>query len=402
MVTAPIMSLSAPSTATVVISRRGAERVADGHPWVYRSDIVDAGTAAPGDAVRVTDRREHLLGMAHYSAASEIAVRMLSSRERAIDEAFFRERIATARAHRERVVHDSDAYRLISSEADGLPALIVDRYAGWLALQTLNQGMDRAQPVLVEILREMFPGDGIYERNEAPVRRLEKLPSRAQVLQGEGEPRTEITFNGLRFAVDLASGQKTGMFLDQRENYRAAAQYARGKALDCFSYSGGFALHVARACESVEAVDSSADALAAATANAARNGIENVRWLAADVFDLLKGYDNGRRSFDTIILDPPAFARGRAQVEGALRGYKEINLRAMKMLEPGGVLVTCTCSHHIGEADFLAAIAEASIDARRRVTVLERRTQSADHPILLTVPETLYLKCLILRVDRLP
>jgi 23S rRNA (cytosine1962-C5)-methyltransferase len=395
--------------STVTISRRGAERIAAGHPWVYRSDVFHAPEAAGGEVVRVQDKRARFLGMAHYSAASEIAVRLLSSRDRAIDRAFFHEMLERARLHRQRVVHDSEAYRLVSSEADGLPALIVDRYAGWLALQTLNQGMDRAQATLVELLHETFPACGIYERNEAAVRRLEKLPGRSQVLvprpaespEASVEPKTEITMNGLRFAVDLAAGQKTGLFLDQRENYSAAASHARGRALDCFTYSGGFALHLARACESVEAVDSSADALAAAAVNAALNGVGNVRFLEADAFDVLKGYDNNRRAFDTIVLDPPAFARGHRQVDDALRGYKEINLRAMKMLEPGGTLITCTCSHHIGEGDFLEAIAAASLDANRRVTVLERRTQSADHPILLTVPETLYLKCLILRVNRI-
>jgi len=395
--------------STVTISRRGAERIAAGHPWVYRSDVFQAQDAAAGEVVRVQDKRARFLGMAHYSAASEIAVRMLSTRDRPIDRAFFHEMLEKARLHRQRVVHDSDAYRLVSSEADGLPALIVDRYAGWLALQTLNQGMDRVQATLVELLHEMFPECGIHERNEAAVRRLEKLPARSQVLiprPAEGpeasvEPKTEITMNGLRFTVDLAVGQKTGLFLDQRENYRAAAQYARGHALDCFSYTGGFALHLARTCESVEAVDSSAEALAAAAANTARNGLSNVRCLEADAFDVLKGYDNNRRAFDTVVLDPPAFARGRRQVDDALRGYKEINLRAMKLLEPGGTLVTCTCSHHVSEPDFLEAIAAASLDANRRVTVLERRAQSADHPILLTVPETLYLKCLILQVDRI-
>jgi 23S rRNA (cytosine1962-C5)-methyltransferase len=396
--------------STVTISRRGAERIAAGHPWVYRSDIRDAAAAAPGDIVRLLDHRERVLGMAHYSAASEIAVRLLSTRDRAIDRAFFRDMIEKARAHRQRVVHDSDAYRLVSSEADGLPALIVDRYAGWLALQTLNQGMDRVQALLVELLHELFPECGIYERNEAAVRRLEELPSRSQVLiprpatgeetQASVLPKPEITLNGLRFTVDLSAGQKTGMFLDQRENYRAAANLARGRALDCFTYTGGFALHLARTCDSVEAIDSSADAMAAAEANAAYNGITNVRFMEANAFDILKRYDDGPRSFDTVVLDPPAFARGRRQVDDALRGYKEINLRAMKMLEPGGTLVTCTCSHHVNEPDFLEAIAAAALDANRRVTVLERRTQSADHPILLTVPETLYLKCLILRIDR--
>ncbi len=392
--------------STVTISRRGAERIAAGHPWVYRSDVFHAPETAGGEVVRVQDKRTRFLGVAHYSAASEIAVRMLATRDRSIDRAFFREMLEQARTHRQNVVKDSDAYRLVSSEADGLPALIVDRYANWLALQTLDQGMDRSQSLIVDVLREMFPECGIYERNEAAVRRLEKLPARAQVLSPQaGDPpsietKTEVTMNGLRFAVDLAAGQKTGLFLDQRENYRAAAQYARGRALDCFAYTGGFALHLARACESVEAIESSVDAIAAAQANSALNGAGNVRFLEASAFDVLKRYDDERRAFDTIVLDPPAFARGRRQVEDALRGYKEINLRAMKLLEPGGTLVTCTCSHHIGEPDFLEAIAAASLDARRRITVLERRTQSADHPIVLTIPETLYLKCLILRVDR--
>jgi 23S rRNA (cytosine1962-C5)-methyltransferase len=384
----------------VTITARGTDRIASGHPWVYRSDVFDARAAAAGDVVRLADKQGRFHGLAHYSTTSEIAVRLLSTRQRMIDRGFYRELIERARGYRARVVADSDAYRMVFSEADGLPALIVDRYANWLAIQTLDQGMDRAQLEIVEVLREMFPDCGIYERNEAAVRKLEKLAPRSGVLAGEGEPKTEIEFNGLRFAIDLAAGQKTGFFLDQRENYRAAAKYARGRALDCFSYSGGFALHLARACESVDAVDSSAAALETAAANAARNAIANVTFFESDVFDLLKRYDDQHRSYDTIVLDPPAFARSRAQVEGGLRGYKEINLRAMKMLEPGGTLITCTCSHHIGEADFLEAIAAASLDARRRITVIERRTQAADHPILLTAPETLYLKCLILRVDR--
>ena len=384
----------------VTITARGADRLASGHPWVYRSDIFDARSAEAGDVVRLADKQGRVHGLAHYSTTSEIAVRLISTRQRSIDRAFYRELIERARGYRARVVADSDAFRLVFSEADGLPGLIVDRYANWLTIQTLDQGMDRAQPEIVEVLRGMFPDCGIYERNEASVRKLEKLAMRSGVLAGEGEPKTEIELNGLRFAIDLAGGQKTGFFLDQRENYRAAAKYARGKALDCFSYSGGFALHLAGACESVDAVDSSAAALEVAAANAACNGITNVHFFDSDVFDLLKRYDDQHRSFDTIVLDPPAFARSRAQVEGGLRGYKEINLRAMKMLESGGTLVTCTCSHHIGEADFLEAIAAASLDARRRITVIERRTQAADHPILLTAPETLYLKCLILRVDR--
>lgn len=383
----------------VIITRRGAERLAGGHPWVYRSDVSDAGRAAAGDVVRLRDRRGRFHGYAHYSAASEIALRLLTAEDRPVDRAFFRPLLERAADLRRRVVADSDAYRLVHGEADGLPALVVDRYAGWLVLQALDQGMDRAQPLIVELLREMFQPRGIVERNDAAVRRLEQLPLRAGLLEGEPPEHVEVAMNGLRFAVDLLKGQKTGGFLDQRENYAAAAAYVCGQALDCFCYAGGFATHLARRCERVEAVDSSAEALAAARHNAALNGLENISFTEANVFDLLKGYDEGRRSFDTVVLDPPAFARSRRNLEAALRGYKEINLRAMKMLRPGGVLITCTCSHHVSEADFLGTLAAAALDARRRVAVLERRTQSRDHPILLTVPETLYLKCFILLVE---
>lgn len=341
--------------------------------------------------------------MAHYSNSSEIALRLLSTQDRAVDRAFFQERLTRAQAHRDRVVRNSNAYRLVFGEGDGLPALIVDRYDGWLVIQTLNQGMDRVQPMLVELLREMFPECGIVERNESSVRRLEKLPLRSGLVFPSPisqPPSPTVKVNGLSLSVDLLKGQKTGAFLDQRENYLAAASWARGHALDCFTYAAGFAVHLARACDQVEAVDSSVEALVAARYNAEQNSLSNISFTEANVFDLLKGYDDARRSFDAIVLDPPAFARGRAQLEGALRGYKEINLRAMKMLKPGGVLVTCTCSHHVGEGAFLEMLAEAALDARRRITILERRTQSADHPILLTVPETLYLKCMILQVDK--
>jgi 23S rRNA (cytosine1962-C5)-methyltransferase len=385
----------------VTVSRRGSDRLAAGHPWIYRSDVLDAAGAGPGDVVRLRDRQGRFLGMAHYSSASEIALRLLTRRERAIDAAFYRERIQDALGRRERLglLRDTNAYRLVSSEGDVLPALVIDRYAGWLVVQTLNQGMERAQPDIVQALRELFPEAGILERNEAPVRKLEQLPQRAGVLAGELPDRVAITMNGVRFAVDVRSGQKTGAFLDQRENYRAAARYARGQALDAFTYAGGFALHLAGACAAVEAVDSSPGALAAGRANAALNGVANVTFLEANAFDLLKSYDEAQRVFDIVVLDPPPFARSRAQLEGALRGYKEINLRALKLLADGGVLVTCTCSHHVREADFLETVAAAALDAHKRVTVLERRTQAGDHPILLTAPETLYLKCLILLVE---
>jgi len=383
----------------VTITRRGAERLASGHPWIYRSDVADHGKAAAGDVVRLRDSRGRFHGLAHYSAASQIALRLLCVEDRPVDRSFFHERLKRACALRERIVSGTDAYRLVYGEADGLPALIVDRYADWVVIQALNQGMDRAQPVIVEALRELFPGSGVVERNDAPVRNLEQLPLRAGALQGEALTPVEVSMNGIRLAVDLLKGHKTGLYLDQRENYAAAAGYARGQALDCFCYTGGFALHLARTSERVEAVDSSAEALELARHNAALNGLGNISFTEENVFDLLKGYDEGRRAFDTVVLDPPPFARSRASLESALRGYKEINLRALKLLRPGGVLVTCSCSHHVSEAEFLETVASAALDARRRLTVLERRTQARDHPVLLTVPETHYLKCLILLVE---
>lgn len=383
----------------VTISRRAVQRLRSGHPWIYRSDLLEAGESAPGDVVRLLDRAGRFHGKAHYSAASQIALRWLTSDDRPVDADFFRERLRQAQQLRSRVVADTNAYRLVYGEADGLPALVVDRYAEWLSIQTLSQGMDCARPLLVELLGEMFSPRGIVERNDVRVRGLEALPQQAGVIAGECPETVEVVMNGIRFGVQLLAGQKTGAFLDQRENYAAAEAYAHGEALDCFTYAGGFALHLARRCTAVEAVDSSPEALAAARANAALNNASRIRFIEANAFDLLKSYDEQRRSFDLVVLDPPAFAKSRAKLEAARRGYKELNLRAFRLLRPGGVLVTCSCSHHLTEAEFLEAVAEAAVDVHRRVKVLERRSQARDHPIALTIPETHYLKCLILLAD---
>lgn len=380
----------------VRVSRKGVDRVRSGHPWIFASDIEDRGEAEGGEPVQVVDPRGQALGVAHYSAASQIALRMLSRDAREPDREFFRRRLARAIEHRRRVVRDSEAYRLVFSEGDFLPALIVDRYGDYLVLQTLNQGMERAKPMIVELLVELLAPRGILERNDAQVRQKEQLPLTVGVVAGEVPERVWYAMHGLRFQADLVRGQKTGAYLDQRENYLAAEAYARGKALDCFTATGGFALHLARRCESVEAVDTSDLALELAEAARKENGLENVHFRKADVFDLLSSYVNAGRRFSMIVLDPPAFARSRAGLEGAARGYKDINLRALRLLEPGGILVSCSCSQHVSEAMLLEIIAEASLDAGRTVRVLERRTQSRDHPILLTVPETHYLKCLIL------
>ncbi len=357
--------------------------------------MLDRGDAQPGDAVTVLDPRGRALGTAHYSSTSQICLRLLSDRVEPITREFFLRRVDDAEAYRRRVVADSTAYRLIHGEGDRLPGLVIDRYADYFVIQTLDQGMDRAKADIVSCLEERFAPRGIVARNDAAVRTRESLPLESGVLAGDAPEAVPIRMNGLELTADLLRGQKTGVFLDQRENYLAAAQYARGRTLDCFTSTGGFALHMARNCESVEAVDSSETALETAAANASRNSIENINWREADVFDLLAGYASARRAFDTIVLDPPAFAKSRSNIDAAARGYKEINLRALRLLSPGGVLVTCSCSHHMSEAMLLSILAEASLDAHCTLCIVERRTQARDHPILLTVPETHYLKCLI-------
>lgn len=379
----------------VRVSPKGAGRFRSGHPWIFRSDVTDSGRAVAGEIVHVLDPRGEFIGQAHYSTTSQIALRLLSNSPERVDLAAG---IALAQKFRERVVTDSTAYRLVHAEADFLPGLIVDRYGDCFAVQMLDQGMDRATPAIVAALEEQFSTRAIVARNDTAVRDLEDLPREIKVLAGELEAPVEVHMNGFRLEADLLRGQKTGIFLDQRENYLAAARYARGRALDCFTSTGGFALHLARTCELVEAIDSSGTALATAERNADANDVLNIRFREADVFDVLSQYSSARRTFDTIVLDPPAFAKSRKQLEGAMRGYKDINLRALRLLGPGGVLVTCSCSHHVSEAMFLQVIAEASLDAGRTLRVLERRTQAQDHPILLTVPETMYLKCLILQV----
>lgn len=384
--------------AAVRISRKGAGRLESGHPWVFASDVTDRGQAVPGDAVRVIDPAGRTLGTAHYSSTSQICLRLLSRRVEAIDREFYKARIAAAEEYRRHVVCDTDAYRVVHGEGDLLPALVVDRYGDYLVMQTLDQGMDRDKAVIAGALADLFAPCGIIERNDVAVRKRENLPLATGVLVGEVPGLVPLRMNGLLFHADLLGGQKTGVFLDQRENYLAAARYAGGRALDCFTSTGGFALHMAGRCESVGAVDSSEAALGVARRNCAANGIANVEFREANVFDLLGGLRAGGRRFGTIVLDPPAFAKSRGSLEGAARGYKEINLRALELLEPGGRLVTCSCSHHLSEASLLEIVAAASLDAGRALRVIERRTQSRDHAILLTVPETHYLKCLILQV----
>jgi len=382
----------------VRINRKGANRIASGHPWIFSSDLLDRGEAEGGEAVLVVDPASAPLGTAHYSSASQISLRMLSDRPETIDQAFYLRRIAQAEAYRKRVAAGSEAYRLVHGEGDQLPGLVIDRYGDYFTMQTLDQGMERAKAGVVSCLEELFAPRGIVERNDVAVRKREALPLESGVLAGDVPDMVAVTMNGLKLHADLLHGQKTGIFLDQRENYVAAARYARGRALDCFTSTGGFALHMAARCESVEAVDSSETALRAARLNCEANAISNVELREADVFDLLAGYASSHRRFDIVVLDPPAFAKSRQNLDAAIRGYKEINRRALELLGSGGILVTCSCSHHLSEATLLELVASASLDTRKKLRVLERRMQSQDHPVLLTVPETLYLKCLILEV----
>lgn len=380
----------------VKITQRGADRVRSGHLWVYRSDIRSA-EAESGEAVRVIDDRDNFVGYAFFSSRSQITLRFLTREDVPVDTNFLRNRIQAAVESRKQMVADTESYRLIYGESDLLPSLIVDRYADWLVIQTLSQGTEARKEMIVSLLVEMFSPRGIMERNDPRVRELEGLERRNSVLYGEVPSTVIAAQNEVRFIYDLHTGQKTGGFLDQRENYRASAAYASGEVLDCFTYHGGFALTVAAHAAHVEATDLSAAAISIARENQQLNEIPNVTFTEANSFDALKGYDSAGRRFDTVILDPPAFAKNRESVPAAVRGYKEINLRALKILKPGGYLVTCSCSYHIPESLFLNIIAEAANDAHRSVQVIERRTQSRDHPILLTMPETHYLKCFVLR-----
>jgi len=397
--------LPAAAGPTVTISRRGADRLRDGHVWVYRSDIISADGISPGALVRVTDERGKFLGTALYSSASQIAIRMISSHEVPDLLALLRERILQAIAYRERLLslgnaQKTDAYRVIFSEADFLPGLIVDRYNDLLSLQILTQAMD-AEPVRQTVLAELtekFHPAAIAERVDPKIRELEQLPPRpSSLLQGE-KSATIFTMNGVKFRFDAFEGQKTGAFLDQRENYAAAAEYAHGEALDVFCYQGGFALHLAQKCSHVTGVDSSRPALEVADRNATLNGRE-IEWIEANAFDLLRDYSTAGRQYDTIVLDPPAFAKSKKTLDTALRGYKELNLRALKMLRPGGILVTCSCSYHVSPAEFMGVLTQASRDVHKTIRILENRGQAKDHPNLAVVPETAYLKCLIVNAS---
>jgi 23S rRNA (cytosine1962-C5)-methyltransferase len=390
------MSVTSALSAIVTIKPRGEERVRSGHPWIYKSDVAKVD-ARGGDVVRVLGTRGRTLGHALYSDRSEIALRFVTHDATAVDASLWRRRLSQAIRFRESLDLDADAYRLVHGEADLLPSLIVDRYGDYLVLQALSQGMDRLVPELTAILVELVRPSGILARNDPRVRLLEGLEQRVDVLHGTFPKQIEVREGNVSYIVDPYHGQKTGLFLDQRENREAAAKYARGRLLDAFSYNGGFALALAPTCDEVVAIDISEDAVARIAANAQRNSVGNVQARAMNVFDELRELERRGERFDTIVLDPPAFAKNKASVAKARSGYKEINLRALKILSPGGFLITCSCSYNVSEGDFADLLAAAAADAHAQITVVEKRMQGRDHPVLITVPETFYLKCFILR-----
>ncbi len=380
------------------ITPRGAKRLRQGHLWVYSGDVTQEPAAPGTPVVRVLDPAHNILGYAFYSGQSQIRLRLLSKDAEPPTRPFIRDRVLSSIARRRNLGGADSAVRLVFGEADLLPSIIVDRYGEYLAFQTLSGGADAIKPLLIEILAEILQPNGIVERNDVKARRLEGLDETRGVVFGSAPGEVEIAEDGVRFLVDIEGGQKTGFFLDQQENRSAARRYASGRALDCFTNTGAFALHFARRCSSVMAIDASSGALAMARQNAALNKAENVDFTEGNVFDMLRDLERAGEKFDTICLDPPAFAKSRSSLPSALAGYKEINLRAMKLLNPEGILVTSSCSYHLSEAAFFELLCRAAHDAHRYVQVLERRGQSSDHPILAGMPETHYLKCFVLRV----
>ncbi|HEX8247011.1 MAG TPA: class I SAM-dependent rRNA methyltransferase [Pyrinomonadaceae bacterium] len=397
----------------IFVNKKGARRVRGGHLWIYRSDVVKAEADA-GAVVSVYDEARNFVGKAFYSDSSEITLRIFTTKDEEINKEFWRAQIKAAARRRQDFFNaqtqtgkqaktesrkpSADAQRLIYSEGDLIPSLIVDDYAGVFVIQTLSQGTEKLKETFVEILREEFQPQAIIERNDVKVRQRENLEMKAGVLFGTAPDEIVIDQDGIKFYVSALGGQKTGSFLDQRENHSALRRYGFGRGLDCFTFNGGFALNLASTCESVLAIDISADATDLAGRNAELNRISNIEFQTANVFDALRDFEAKGEKFDTIVLDPPAFVKSRAALKSAARGYKEINLRALKLLNKNGILATCSCSFHMSEELFLEIVEEAARDAKRRVHLIEKRTQGADHPILVGMPETYYLKCFILRV----
>lgn len=384
------------NSPNVQVNPKGALRVQSGHPWIFRSDVVKTSGAEPGDIVPVFSHKDRFLGQAFFNPRSQITLRLLTRTRESTTKDFWKKRLVESIERRKPL--QSEALRLVFGEADFLPSLILDKYKNILVFQTLSAGMDRLKDQMIGLFEELLHPDGIVERNDPQVRDLEGIPRQKGFVRGGLPEALWVRSGGFFFLVDPLQGQKTGLFIDQQENQSAAARYAKGRILDLFCYQGGFALPLSGAADEILAVDTSAPALQILRQNCERNGLSNIRGVEANGFDFLRDCQDRRERFNTVILDPPPFVRDRKSLTGALRGYKEINLRAMKILEPGGILVTCSCSQNFSEARFYEMLLEAARDSRREIQVLERRGASADHPVLLTFPESCYLQCWILRV----
>ncbi|HSC59003.1 MAG TPA: class I SAM-dependent rRNA methyltransferase [Gemmatimonadales bacterium] len=392
------MTASTSERPAAVVSAKGAARWAAGHPWIYRSDVLGEPGAEPG-VVRVRDRRGKFLGQALYSPRSEIRLRLIETTERPLDRAWWVSRLRAALARRAGI--DATACRIVHGEGDGLPSLIVDRYDRWVVAQLLSAGLETMRADVIAAIVEVTGAEGVLLRNDAGVRRHEGLKEQVELAWGAVPRSVEVREGEVRFLAAPWTGQKTGAFLDQRLNRLIAGELTRpgGEALDCFSYHGSFALHLARRAARVTAIDSSAEALERGAENAALNGRTNIEWLEADAFEALRGFERSRRKFDVVVVDPPAFAKSKAALAGALRGYHEINLRAMRILAPDGVLVTASCSFHLRRAEFMEMLAAAAADSGRRLRLERLLGQDVDHPEVLTIPETGYLKGAVLRAD---
>ncbi len=390
-------------TATVKLARGRHPRVAGGHSWVYRTEVgsID-GDFNPGDIVEVVDFRGKFLGKGYINPASQILVRIMTRiREEEINSDFFLRRIKSAWEYRQKVVKNTNAYRVVFAEADFLPALVVDKFGDYLVMQTLALGMDVHKDTIVGVLNNLIGPAGIYERNDVSVRQLEGLPLKTGFIGDEFNTIVDINENGRLFEVDLAGGQKTGYFLDQRENRMALENLCKGaRVLDCFCHTGTFSVYAAGyGASEVLGIDISGAALEVAGRNTARNGVENIcSFRESNSFDELRAMERAGEKFDVVVLDPPAFTKSKKALEGAARGYKEVNLRSMKLLRPGGFLITCSCSYHMSEDLFLEVINSAALDVGRSIRVVEVRRQARDHPMLLASPETYYLKCVVLQV----
>ena len=388
------------SQPTVSISRKGVERWKAGHPWIYQADVESPpASLTGGEVVRVVDHKGYLLGQAFFSRESKITLRWLTWDDAVVDAEFFRARIKAADAFRRRVYPGETTYRVIHGEADLIPGLVVDRFGDWLSVQMMTKGIEHRKEMFADVLTEHFGCKGIVNRSDGKVRHLEGLVPEKGMLRGPPPPLLMYREGHVAIEVDLIEGQKTGAFLDQRDNHVMASEYGTGEALDCFSYVGGFALQLALKAKQVTAIEISEAACAQIRANAARNSLTNVEVIAANAFDFLRDALDEGRKFDTIVLDPPSFAKNKDALESAVRGYKEINLRAMQLLKPGGTLITASCTYHVPEDRFEEMLDRAASDARRRVQIVEKRGAGKDHPVLLGLRETRYLKCYVLRVN---